>query len=765
MRIVDKEENNNGHYKYDTTEREGKKYNNSLTYLFEKNVIILDSFITTYLMTYFKDVEIRLNNNKVNDTFLNYLKEQVENLHEQLRNNNEQCRNEENNKSAENGNNEIISKDILLLDEQNEGIIKSIYENIENIYLDIFFLLYTNDEVEYKYNIIKMNINICVEKKKNYISSGECLLVNKTWDGDVNKIMNPEQITTKNTSDIINIKNDELNKEDSKLVIVFKDGCNMSEEDKNKILNNFVSNIKLHFFNEEKDVLIGIQKSYNKIYDKSMSNLSINKSLSCISNFFFKMYEPDFYNCSIHKKNKICYKSLYDKYNDIMIKSKIIKLNKEMIKYLLIDSIFIPSYVKKNTYKNIDENVYSSFSSYSDKTSLSSTSHNEESSSSKSYDNSFLSDEEENDTILQTSVNDKREDDLSKLPINNKDTKMRENNKDTKMRENNKDTKTRENNKDTKTREKSENNNKLNERKKKRGNALFYNKNFRTILDKIKNTIDEFSNSVFIRIDGRNLKKGAFVNNSNLEINTLYDALLILKSCTSVYKELKENGINKKNEHYLIISKYVNINICFMFEVYIYEKKIIAISQKYLNHYFDFLNDINIIIDIINSIKLFYENKLKNTFEYENYKCLLYIHTFKKTKKKKIILINAKSWAYKNKHPIYTNSFLKSYIYTNNKGVLVDDSNYLKHGIQKYASPFTNGDEIENGNADEKDNIIYINHDLYFYDGILYYCIVKNDAILKKNENTFPKDLNYIKDGEIDIDTLMETIKKENNIQ
>ncbi|CAD2109519.1 hypothetical protein YYG_02417 [Plasmodium vinckei petteri] len=746
MRIVDKEENNNGHYKYDTTEREGKKYMNSLTYLFEKNVIILDSFITTYLMTYFKDVEISLNNNKVNDTFLNYLKDHVENLHEQLRNNNKQCKNEESNRSPENANNEIISKDILSLDEQNEGIIKSIYENIENIYLDMLFLLYTNDEVEYKYNIIKMSIHICVEKKKIYISSGECLLVNKTWDGNVNKIMNPEQATTKNTSDIINIKNDELNKEDNKLVIVLKDGCNMSEENKNKILNHFVSNIKLHFFNEEKEVLIGIQKTYNKIYDKSMSNLSINNSLSCISNFFFKMYEPDFYNCSIHKKNKICYKSLYDKYNDIMIKSKVIKLNKEMIKYLLINSIFIPSYVKKNTYKNIDENVYSSFSSYSDKTSLSSTSHNEESSSSKSCGNSFLSGEEEKEdgTTLQSPVNNKREDNLSKLPINNKDAKT------------------------------SENNNKLSERKKKRGSALFYNKNFRAILDKIKNTINEFSNSVFIRIDGRNLKKGAFVNNSNLEINTLYDALLILKSCTSVYKELKQSGINKKNEHYLIISKYVNINICFMFEVYIYEKKIISISQKYLNHYFDFLNDINIIIDIINSIKLFYENKLKNTFEYENYKCLLYIHTFKKTKKKKIILINAKSWAYKNKHPIYTNSFLKSYIYTNNKGVLVDDYKYLKHGIQKYAIPFTNTDEkedkyaneIENGNADlNKDNIIYNNHDLYFYDGILYYCIVKNDAILKKNENTFPKDLNYIKDGEIDIDTLMETIKKENNIQ
>ncbi|SCM24637.1 regulator of initiation factor 2, putative [Plasmodium chabaudi chabaudi] len=721
MGIVDKEENNNGHYKCDTTEREGQKNRNSLTYLFEKNVIILDSFITTYLMTYFKDVEICLNNNKVNDTFLNYLKEQVENLHEQLRNNNEQCRNEDSNKSVENVNNEVISKDI--------------YEHVENIHLDMLFLLYTNDEVEYKYNIIKMGIHICVEKKKIYISSGECLLVNKTWDGNVDKIMNPEQVTTKNTSDIINIKNDDLNKEGNKLVIVLKDGCNISEENKNKILNHLISNIKLHFFREEKEVLIGIQKTYNKIYDKGMSNLSINNSLSCISNFFFKMYEPDFYNCSIHKKNKICYKNLYDKYNDIMIKSKIIKLNKEMIKYLLIDSIFIPSYVKKNTYKNIDEDVYSSFSSYSDNASLSS--------SSKSYDHSLLSDEEENDTALQTSVNNKREDDLTELPTTNKDTKTSENNKPS-------------------------------ERKRKRGNALFYNKNFRTILDIIKNSIDEFSNSVFIRVDGRNLKKGAFVNNSNLEINTLYDALLILKSCTSVYKELKENEVNKKNEHYLIISKYVNINICFLFEVYIYEKKIISISQKYLNHYFNFLNDINIIIDIIDSIKQFYETKLKNTFEYENYKCLLYIHTFKKTKKKKIILINAKSWAYKNKHPIYTNSFLKSYIYTNNKGVLVDDCNYLKHGIQKYAIPFTNAekkengneDEIENGNSDlNKDNIIHNNHNLYFYDGILYYCIVKNDAILKKNENTFPKDLNYIKDGEIDIDTLMETIKKENNIQ
>ncbi|CDU19359.1 hypothetical protein YYC_00798 [Plasmodium yoelii 17X] len=746
MSIVDKEENNNGHYKYDGTERERKTNMNLLTYLFEKNVVALDSFITTYLMTYFKDIEIHLNDNKVNDTFLNNLKEQVENLHEQLRN-------EDGNAIPENANDEIISKDILLFDKQNE-LIKCIYKNVVNVYLDMFFLLYTNDEVEYKYNIIQMRINICVEKQKIYISSGECLLVNKTWDGNVKKIMNPEKGIIENISDINNTKNDELNKGDNKLMIVFKDDCNINEENKNKILNHFINNIKLHLFSEEKEVLIGIQKTYNKIYDKKMSILSINNSLSYISNFFFKMHEPDFYNCSIHKKNNICYKKLYDKYNDIMIKSKIIKLNKEMIKYLLINSIFIPSYVQKNTFKNIEENVYSSFSSYSDNnTSLSLTSQNEESSSNKSYDHYLLTDEEEkkNDTILQTSVNNKREDDLNSLPITNKvDVKISENNK-------------------------------ISEKKKKRGNALFYNKNFRNILDKIKNSIDELNNSVFIRVDGKNLKKGAFVNNSNLEINTLYDALLILKSCTSVYKELKKCENNEKNEHYLIISKYVNINICFMFEVYVYEKKIISISQKYLNHYFDFLNDINIIIDIINSIKQFYENKLKNTFEHENYKCLLYIHTFKKTKKKKIILINAKSWAYKNKHPIFTNSFLKSYIYTNNKGVIVDDYNYLKHGIHKYAIPFMGidkkedkyTDEIENGkkshdkiNGDlNKDDIIYNNHDLYFYDGILYYCIVKNDAILKKNENTFPKDLNYIKDGEIDIDTLMETVKKENNIQ
>lgn len=728
MSIIDKEENNNGDYKYDATERGRKKNMNLLTYLFDKNVVALDSFITTYLMAYFKDIEIRLNDNKVNDTFLNYLKEQVENLHKQLRS-------DDGNEIPENANGEIISEDILSFEKKNE-LIKCIYKNIVNVYLDMFFLLYTNDEVEYKYNIIKMSINICVEKQKIYINSGECLLVNKTWDGNVNKIMNPEKPIIENISDIVNTKNDELNKGDNKLVIVFKDDCNITEENKNKILNQFINNIKLHLFSEEKEVSMGIQKSYKKLYDKKMSILSINNSLSYISNFFFKIHEPGFYNCSIHKKNNICYKNLYDKYNDIMIKSKIIKLNKEMIKYLLINSIFIPSYVQKNKFKNIEENVYSSFSSYSDNTSLSLTSHNEESSSNKSYDYYFLSDEEQKkkDTILQTSVNNKREDDLNKLPITNKvDVKISENK-----------------------------NNKISERKKKRGNALFYNKNFRGILDKIKNSIDELNNSVFIRVDGKNLKKGAFVNNSNLEINTLYDALLILKSCTSVYKELKESENNEKNEHYLIISKYVNINICFMFEVYIYEKKIISISQKYLNHYFDFLNDIDIIIDIINSIKQFYENKLKNTFEHENYKCILYIHTFKKTKKKKIILINAKSWAYKNKHPIFTNSFLKSYIYTNNKGVFVDDYNYLKHGIQKYTIPFTNigkkedkyTDEIENDkrshdkindctqneNGDlNKDNIIYNNHDLYFYDGILYYCIVKNDAILKKNENTFPK--------------------------
>ncbi|KMZ99964.1 hypothetical protein PVNG_03349 [Plasmodium vivax North Korean] len=52
--------------------------------------------------------------------------------------------------------------------------------------------------------------------------------------------------------------------------------------------------------------------------------------------------------------------------------------------------------------------------------------------------------------------------------------------------------------------------------------------------------------------------------------------------------------------------------------------------------------------------------------------------------------------------------------------------------------------------------------DLYVCDGVLYYCITKDEAIYKKNANLYPKDLSYVKEGEIDMDSLLQTIKMQN---
>ncbi|KOB85209.1 hypothetical protein PFDG_05407 [Plasmodium falciparum Dd2] len=55
--------------------------------------------------------------------------------------------------------------------------------------------------------------------------------------------------------------------------------------------------------------------------------------------------------------------------------------------------------------------------------------------------------------------------------------------------------------------------------------------------------------------------------------------------------------------------------------------------------------------------------------------------------------------------------------------------------------------------------------DFYLYDDILYYCIVKNDSIYKKNTNIYPKGFDLYQGREkSDIDNLIDTMKRENNI-
>ncbi|KAI4838868.1 regulator of initiation factor 2 (eIF2) [Plasmodium brasilianum] len=801
--------------------------------------------------------------------------------------------------------------------ENNNEVKKSLYENVQAIYLDAFLLVNTNDEsVDYSYNLINVKIKICMQNKGSVkINSSECTLIDKGWNYDISTIVtnNKEKqeekrakrgsklkivfkvndggtvidkdnsyndatdtsdtsdisdisdisntSNTSNTSDVDDIvdssesTNDSANERSSRSVIGSdnnrKDGihhvskgCNIiTEEQKKAFLEHFIDIIQMHSFNKNKKLEETMKHIYSKLFNTQVldsSDYHIPNTIKQINDFFFYLYEPDFYNMSIQKRNKICYKQLYDQYNKIMIKSKTVKLNNEIIKYLLSDYIFLPKYVQRNKFKNVDENMYSSFSSYSD--SLSSdgiirkvketavemdlneynmnSNHKQPSKQHGEGNGTICSnqpnikcegkvnrdtsehkpDEDPSDNChIRSTEREKEEekeekgDGKGEVKYGGKDEvkddgkdEVKDDGKD-EVKDDGKDEVKDDGKDEVKDDGKrnikddgndlhdSENEKRNDKLERKKMNSLFCNTQFRRILEKIKNKIEELNNSVFLRVNYKNLKKGSFVNNFNLEVNTLYDALLMLKSCTSVYKILKEN---KNKDIYLILSKYVNINICFLFEVYVYNKRIIAVTQKNLNYYFNFLNEADVIIDTLNIIKSFYDKNLKNSFAYDHYIFQLYIHTFKKNnKKKKVILINAKNWLYKNKHTTFTNKFLKNYIYTGNKGTQINDQAYAEKGIYKFCIPSSNlsskkgkgKEELKNadihetsGNSSSK----YV-HDnsFYFYDNMLYYCIVKNDSICKKNANIYPKDLNYIRDGEIDIDNLMETIKKENNIQ
>ncbi|ETW51331.1 hypothetical protein PFMALIP_00601 [Plasmodium falciparum MaliPS096_E11] len=552
----------------DKNDEKNKEMNENMIYTFYDVKILLNTFIYLFILRYFKNVEIFFNSYRVKDNVVNFIRHKIDDLFKKQvfdRNHVEkenmkdlytcdddmikinvdkfvfseddilyknQSRNRRNVCNILNDNN-LISEQILDMNKM--------FEYVKRIHLNIFLLVHTNGKnVDYPYNLLNVKIDLYLDKE-----------LARIYSSDGRK---------------------EINVRDYLKIIYKKYFCypEMLLYKENKTINEITQGE--NYCNNNINI-------YNCHFN---DDLNYKELVEIINDLIFFLFEDNFYNASISKENKICYKRLYEQFNKIMIKSKIIKLNEEMLSYLLIDSIFIPDYVHKNTFKQIE-----------------------------------------------------------------------------------------------------------------------------------------------------------------------------------------------KKDHYLILSKYVNINICFLFDVYVYDNNIIGISQKYLNYYFPFLNDPDVIIDTINLIKNMFEKNLKNKFFCNNYIFQVYIHTFKKTKKKKLLLINSKSWLYKNKHPYFTNRFLKYYIYTDYAGVRIPDEKYMEKGIYKYKYDYIDQtDSHKMLNKETTKDTSWLNKqnendefDFYLYDDILYYCIVKNDSIYKKNTNIYPKDLNYIKEGEIDIDNLIDTMKRENNIQ
>ncbi|KNG77103.1 hypothetical protein PFMG_03159 [Plasmodium falciparum IGH-CR14] len=820
-------------------EEKNKEMNENMIYTFYDVKILLNTFIYLFILRYFKNVEIFFNSYRVKDNVVNFIRHKIDDLFKKQvfdRNHVEkenmkdlytcdddmikinvdkfvfseddilyknQSRNRRNVCNILNDNN-LISEQILDMNKM--------FEYVKRIHLNIFLLVHTNGKnVDYPYNLLNVKIDLYLDKELARIYSSDGILINNKWNGDIDSIFDDHK--KENGDDMLNEK--------TKIEIILKDEIrknnNICDEMKKEILNNFFNIINYHCIGRKeinvRDYLKIIYKKYfcypemllykeNKTINEitqgenycnnniNIYNCHFNDDLNykelveIINDLIFFLFEDNFYNASISKENKICYKRLYEQFNKIMIKSKIIKLNEEMLSYLLIDSIFIPDYVHKNTFKQVDEYIYSSFSSYSER---------EESGKKKKKKkkkktnriNNQCEDNSEGDTHMEGKK-------IKNKNNNNNDNYDNDNNNCCFPVLGNEHT-------DNEEEDKKE------DMEYQEIIKIFQNKNFRLILEDIENEINKLNNSVFLRINHKNVRGGCFVNNYSLEVKTLYDALLVLKSCTGIYKMIKrnideeaekekkenekneengknekneENGKNEKNEengkneeneeneengkneknidnidkiekkdHYLILSKYVNINICFLFDVYVYDNNIIGISQKYLNYYFPFLNDPDVIIDTINLIKNMFEKNLKNKFFCNNYIFQVYIHTFKKTKKKKLLLINSKSWLYKNKHPYFTNRFLKYYIYTDYAGVRIPDEKYMEKGIYKYKYDYIDQtDSHKMLNKETTKDTSWLNKqnendefDFYLYDDILYYCIVKNDSIYKKNTNIYPK--------------------------
>ncbi|EUD67387.1 hypothetical protein C922_02093 [Plasmodium inui San Antonio 1] len=723
------------------------------------DTILLSSFLYEYLMDNFKSIYLIMNARKVKDSLLSDVKEKAQKLKMPIQ-------------GCDHGS-------------QGEGVTRlprcdKTLQMVRQIHLDGLILLSTDEEdVEYNHNLVRVGVDLHLDSGVATVISNECTLISRKWNYDLDGIVTGEgqmgdihpkeeqgkgpnraghpngevQPNEAETSKEVATRAPPAARRNQLKVLLRRNAINpinapITQGEQRKIVNQVLSAIKLHSISgkthlEEKKKKILFQNFHEWCCPRSPEANDIQRALHRINAFLFALFEPQFYNSTLKKSSSIWYKELYDQYHDIMIKSRHIKLNEEVVEYLLLDSVFLPSYVKRNTLRAVQEedNEYSSFDSYSEGSSAESE---EDTQSEMKSEHMGCHTGIEEATHLRCHKNDLTHD---YIPDDKCEKRKREN--------------------------------------------IFKSEQFRSQLEEIQEAIEELNGSVFLRLNYKNLRKGSFVNNFNLEVNTLYDALLMLKSCTDVYKTLKRE--QTKRENYLILSKYVNLNLCFLFDVYVYCNRVVAVSQKCLNYYFDFLSKSDVIEEIIQTIRIFFKKHIKDTFPQDHYILQLYIHTFQKTKKKKVLLINAKSWLFKNKHPLFTNKFFTNYLFTDGADAPGDEDTHQGHphggGVYKINASsfavesvtvlkrgsgevhiatttkershnFTQEKEGENqaGTAKEESHF-----DLYVCNGVLYYCITKDEAIYKKNANLYPKDLNYVKEGEIDIDSLLQTIKMQND--
>ncbi|EWC90678.1 hypothetical protein PFNF54_00577 [Plasmodium falciparum NF54] len=498
-------------------EEKNKEMNENMIYTFYDVKILLNTFIYLFILRYFKNVEIFFNSYRVKDNVVNFIRHKIDDLFKKQvfdRNHVEkenmkdlytcdddmikinvdkfvfseddilyknQSRNRRNVCNILNDNN-LISEQILDMNKM--------FEYVKRIHLNIFLLVHTNGKnVDYPYNLLNVKIDLYLDKELARIYSSDGILINNKWNGDIDSIFDDHK--KENGDDMLNEK--------TKIEIILKDEIrknnNICDEMKKEILNNFFNIINYHCIGRKeinvRDYLKIIYKKYfcypemllykeNKTINEitqgenycnnniNIYNCHFNDDLNykelveIINDLIFFLFEDNFYNASISKENKICYKRLYEQFNKIMIKSKIIKLNEEMLSYLLIDSIFIPDYVHKNTFKQVDEYIYSSFSSYSERKKIKNKNNN----NNDNYDN------DNNNCcfpVLGNEHTDNEEEDKKE------DMEYQEIIK------------------------------------------IFQNKNFRLILEDIENEINKLNNSVFLRINHKNVRGGCFVNNYSLE--------------------------------------------------------------------------------------------------------------------------------------------------------------------------------------------------------------------------------------------------------
>lgn len=177
---------------------------------------------------------------------------------------------------------------------------------------------------------------------------------------------------------------------------------------------------------------------------------------------------------------------------------------------------------------------------------------------------------------------------------------------------------------------------------------------FPELHEKIKQTIRELGGKVSPKLNWSSPKDAAFMTATNtLECRTPGEIYLLLKSSDFITHDLEhafrdciidddEEEEGSDTPYHLVLRKWFPLNPSMEFRVFVGSRRILAVTQRDLNHY-DFLPELR--TSLMECIQRFFTDTVKDTFPDEDYVLDVYIPHTEADEHKRVWLIDVNPFA------------------------------------------------------------------------------------------------------------------------